>query len=165
MELPAIDEVEAHQHGCQNEDHRQTGVGHKVQEAEPGGTADHDVGGVADEGGGAADVGGHDLGDEEGDRAGLQHVGDGQGHGADEEHRGDVVQKPGEHRCDDTQQEHQGPGPALGDLGCLDGNVFKDAGVLDDRYEKHHTDENADGIDVHIGEAGLHRENACENEQ
>ena len=47
----------------------------------------------------------------------------------------------------------------------LDGNVFKDAGVLDDRYEKHHTDENADGIDVHIGEAGLHRENACENEQ
>ena len=64
-----------------------------------------------------------------------------------------------------TQQEHQGPGPALGDLGCLDGNVFKDAGVLDDRYEKHHTDENADGIDVHIGEAGLHRENACENEQ
>ena len=33
MELPAIDEVEAHQHGRQNEDHRQTGVGHKVQRA------------------------------------------------------------------------------------------------------------------------------------
>ena len=94
-ELAAIDEVEADQRSGQDKDHGHTGVGDEIHKAQAGGAADHDVGGVADEGGGAADVRGHDLGHEEGDGVDLQHVRDGQRHGADQQHGGHVVQKGG----------------------------------------------------------------------
>lgn len=77
LELPAVDKVEAGDGGQHHQQDRRTGAQNEVVEAEPGGAADHDVGRVANEGGGTPDVGRQDLGHEEGDWVQLQHVGDG----------------------------------------------------------------------------------------
>ena len=61
------------------------------RQARPAG--DDDVGRVADEGGGSADVGGHRLGDQERHRRQTEPVAHQQRHRGDEQHRGDVVQQ------------------------------------------------------------------------
>lgn len=165
MELAPIDKIKADNGGGQHKEHGNAGVGDEIRKAQPRGAANHNIGGVADQGGGAADVGGHDLGHEEGNGVDPQHAGNGQGHGADEEHCGHIVQEGGQNSGDQSEQHHQRPGPALGDFRGLNGNVFKDAGVFDHGHEKHHADQDPQGVEVHIGKAGFHRQNPGEDQQ
>ena len=67
----------------------------EVHEGQVGGGADHDVRRVAAGRCRTADVGGHDLGDEERHGAQFEHLANREGNGADKQYRSDVVQERG----------------------------------------------------------------------
>ena len=94
-----------HQH---DDDHRRQVID-EVVEVEPDQRADQDVGRIADQGGGAADVGGEDLGEQEGIGRNLELAGDGQRHRHDQQHGGDVVEQRRQQRGDHLQQQQDAP--------------------------------------------------------
>ena len=155
VEVPPIHEEKDGYHHGQNDQYHRAGVDNKVGKAQTGGAADHDVGRVTDEGSGTADVGGHDLREQKRHRIDLQDLGNGNGHGADQQHRGDVIQKGGEHRGDDREYRQDSHGLAPGQLGRPDGDVLKQAGALDHGHKEHHAHQHADGIQIHIVGGGF----------
>ena len=80
------------EHATQDDDQRRQ-VDQEVVEGQPGPAGDDDVGRVADQGGGAADVGGQHLGDQERDRRHAEPLAHQQGDRRDQQHGGDVVQQ------------------------------------------------------------------------
>ena len=150
MEVAPVHENEdAHDHS-QNDQYHRPRIQNKVGKTQTGRTADHDVGGVADQGAGAADVGGHNLGQQERHRVDVQNLSNCNGHRADQQHRGHVIQKGGEHRGDDGKDRQNGHGLAPGQLGRPDGDVLKQARALYHGHKEHHTNQDPDGVQVHI---------------
>ena len=124
-------------------------VGDELAEGEAGKGTDEDVGRVADDGGGAADVAGKGLGDQKGQGVHLQGDGDLDGHRDHQQHGGDVVQEGRDHRSEELQHKGQdkdvAPGPGIG----LVGQELEHAGLFQDPHEDHHAQEQEDDVQVH----------------
>ena len=123
-------------------------VGDKLAEGEAGIGADEDVGRVADQGGGAADVRGKGLGNQEGQGVDLQGDRDLDGHRDHQEHGGDVVQKGGNDRGEDLEDEGQDKDIALGPGIGLVGQELEHAGLFHHPHEDHHPQEQEDDVQV-----------------
>ena len=110
--------------------------------------ADQDIGRIADEGGGAADVGGENLRDQEGERVDLQGHGELYAHRDDQQHGGDIVEKSRNHRGDDLQKHRQdkdiAPGPAVGFIG----HELEYPRFLQGPHKDHHPQEQEDDVQV-----------------
>ena len=132
----------------QAEEADQGQVGDKLAEGEAGVGADEDVGRVADQGGGAAHVGGKGLGDQEGQGMDLEGEGDLDGHRDHQEHGGDVVQEGGNHRGEELEDEGEdkdvAPGPGVG----LVSQELEHAGLFHHPHEDHHAQEQEDDVQV-----------------
>ena len=164
-QLLAVHYTETYEHDCENYDNNQTGVLNKVYEGQTCRRTDHDVRRVTDQGGSTADVGRHDLGHQERNRIDLQNLRDGNGHRADQQDGGDVVQKGGKNRGDDDKQHHDAPRITLRDFGGFDCNEFKYAGIFYHCNEQHHTDQDTDRVKVDIADGGVYVQNADQEQE
>ena len=140
------EEVNHRDHQADEADDSQ--VDHKIPEGQVGVGADEDVGRVADEGGGAADVGGEGLRHHEGQGIDLEGHGDLDGHRDHQQHGGDVVQKGRDHCRDDHQNTGQDKDISPGQGISLVGQPLEHAGLLHDPHDDHHGQEQED--DVHV---------------
>ena len=118
------------------------------------------LGGIADQGRGAADVGGEDLGHEEGDRVDLERQGDLDGDRNDQQHRRDVVEERGGHRGDDHEDRRQREDVAAGELERLVGHPLEDAGLLEHADDDHHGHQQEDHVHVDGADGILEGEDA-----
>ncbi len=134
----------------QDDDQRRE-VDQEVVEAQPGAAGDDDVRRVTDQGGGAADVGGHRLGDQERDRRDPQPVAHQQGHRGHQQHRRHVVQQRRGHRGDHDQHHHHRERPPPRPLGRPDRQVLEHPGLLDDADDDHHPEQQEDDVPVDPG--------------
>ena len=125
VELSAEEQVEQREHHGEREQRRRGVVEDEVDEGVARRRADHDVGRVADEGRRAADVGGHDLGEEERQGVEVEQAADRDRHGTDEQDRRHVVEQGREHRGQADEEHHHEPGVALREARALDGEVFE----------------------------------------
>jgi len=73
----AVDQPEADEHEGQQGEHDRCEIDQEGDEVQPDGPIDEDVRRVADQSGGAADIAGDDLGDQEQSRVELQILADG----------------------------------------------------------------------------------------
>ena len=123
-------------------------LAHKLDKGELGKRADEDVGRIADQGGGAPDIGGEDLGNQKGDGVDFQGDGDLDGHRNHEQHGGDVVQEGGgdggHHHEDARQDEDIPPGQGIGFVG----QPLEQAGLFQDPDDDHHAHEEKDDVQV-----------------
>ena len=125
FELAAEQQIEQPDHHDEADDRRRRVDHDEVREREARGRADHDVGRVADEGRRAADVGGHDLGEEERRGVKVEQTTDRDRHGADEQDRRHVVEQGREHRGQADEEHHHQPGVALRKARALDSEVLE----------------------------------------
>ena len=150
VELPAEQQVEQTEHRGEREQRRRGVVEDEVDERVARRRADHDVGRVADESGRAADVGGHDLGEEERHRVDVEQAAHRDGHGADEQDRRHVVEKCREQRGQADEEHHDVPGVALREARALDGEVLEDAREPHHGDEEHHAQKHAERVEVDV---------------
>ena len=136
----------------------------EVHEGQVGGGADHDVRRVADERCRTADVGGHDLGDEERHGAQFEHLANCEGNGADKQYRSDVVQERGKDSGDNAEQHHDYPRVALRYLRCSNSDVFEYARILNYGNEYHHAYQDAQRAEVDVLHAGIETEDTSQDE-
>ena len=129
---------------------RMTGVRFvdEVVEGEADLRADQDVGRIADQGGGAADIGGEDLGEQVRIGRHFQRVADRERHRNDQQHRGDVVEQGRQYRGGDLQEEQDAGRMRLGELRRPHRQILEHAGAARDRHQDHHAGKQADGIEV-----------------
>jgi len=120
--------------GNQDHDDHRREVNHEIVKREPDLRADHDVGRIADQGGGAADVGGENLADQERIGRNFELLGDGEGDRNDQQDRRHVVEKRGKHRRRDLQQQQDAGRMRACRLGRPDGDVLEHARAPRDRY-------------------------------
>ena len=149
-ELTAEQEVEEGEHRGEREQRRRGVVEDEVDERVARRRADHDVGRVADERRRAADVGGHDLGEEERHRVDVEQAAHRDGHRPDEQDRRHVVEQGREHRGQADEQHHDVPGVALREARALDGEVLEDAREPHHGDEEHHAQEHAERVEVDV---------------
>ena len=97
-----MDDQRLHHHD--DDDHRRQVID-EIVEGEADLRADQDVGRIADQGGGAADIGGEDFREQIRVGRDLQRAADGERHRHDQQHRGDVVEEGREHGGGDLQDE------------------------------------------------------------
>ena len=159
MQAAAIQEVEHHEHDGQNHAHDRRVDDDEVEERVASGRADHDVRRIADEGRRAADVRRHDFNHEERNRVHLEQLANGKRHGADEQHRGDVVEECRKHGREQHIHDHDVPRVALGDMGGFDGQVAKHARLLHDSHKQHHAEQHANGVEVNMRHSLVERHN------
>ena len=159
MQAAAIQEVEHHEHDGQNHAHDRRVDDDEVEERVASGRADHDVRRIADEGRRAADVRRHDFNHEERNRVHLEQLANGKRHGADEQHRGDVVEECRKHGREQHIHNHDVPRVTLGDMGGFDGQVAEHARLLHDGHEQHHAEQHANGVEVNMRHSLVERHN------
>ena len=127
-------------------------VEQEVVEGQVGSAGDDDVRRVPDQGGGAADVGGERLRDEERDRvtvrAGRQTS---RVTGAMSSTVVTLSSSADATAVMHDQQDHRRERPALGTLRGPDGEVVEDAGLLDDADDHHHAQQQEDDVPVDPG--------------
>ena len=117
-------------------------------EVETGERADQDVGRVADQRGGAADIGGEDLREQERIGRHVELAGDCERHRHDQQHRGHIVEERREHGGGELQQQQNAGGIGLGLLRRPDRERLEHAGAARDRHQDHHAGEEPDGVPV-----------------
>ena len=149
-ELSAEEQVEQREHHGEREQRRRSVVEDEVDEGVARRRADHDVGRVADQRRRAADVGGHDLGEEERHRVDVEQAAHRDGHGADEQDRRHVVEQGREQRGQADEEHHDVPGVALREPRALDGEVLEDARELHHGDEEHHAQKDAERVEVDV---------------
>ena len=110
--------------------------------------ADENIGRVADEGGGAADIGGEDLREQEGQGVDLQGPGELDAYRDHQEHGSDVVQKGGKHRGDHLQEDGQDKDIALGPAIGFVRQELEYARLLHHPHKDHHPQEQEDDVQV-----------------
>ena len=147
-EFPGVEEVEAQVHRPQGQERGRADVQEEVVEGEPGRRSDQDVRRVADQGGGPAYVRGEDLREDERQRVQVEGFADGQGDGADQEHRGDVVEEGRDDRRQKRKRDQEPPRVALAFPDGDEGGILDQARLLDDPDEDHHPDQQADRVEV-----------------
>ena len=140
MDDDAVDDQDDHHHRRQRID--------EVHEGQTGRRPDDDVGRIADQGRGAADVAGEDLGEQE--RIGLhvQLAADHQRDRRDQQHRGHVVEQRRQHRRDDAEHDQDAGRAGARRLGGDDGDILEDAGAARDRHDQHHAGQQRQGVEV-----------------
>ncbi len=142
------EQVQQAVHDAQRQQRRRSQVQKELVEGETGGGSDEDVGWIADERRRSADVRGEDFSENERFRVEVQSLAHGEGHGTDEEHRGDVVKESGDECCEGCQRHEEPPGMPLAQCDGGDGGTLDEPCFLDDSHEDHHADEQADGIEI-----------------
>ena len=143
-----VDEVEhaRHDHERERRDRRQ--VDDEVAEREAGGAGDDDVGRVADQRGGAADVRGDDLDDHERDRVDVERVGQQEGDRHHQQDGGEVVEEGRQHGGRHRQRDDDRERPAARELAGADREPVVDAGRLGELDHQHHPGEQPDRVEV-----------------
>ena len=106
------------------------------------------LGGIADQGGGAAHIGGEDLGNQQGQGVDLQSHGNFYGHRDHEQHGGDVVQEGRAHRRDHLEDEGQDEDVAPGQGIRLVSQPLEEAGLFQDPDNDHHSHEQENDVQV-----------------
>ena len=117
-------------------------------EIEPGQRADQNIGRVADQRRGAADVGGEHFGEQKRIGRDVEFLGDRERHRHDQEHRRDIVEERGEHRRGELQHQQDAGGARLDPLRRPDRQILEQPGPPRDRDQDHDAGEKADGIPV-----------------
>ncbi len=117
-------------------------------EVEPDERADHDVGRIADQRRGAADIGGEHLGEQERIGRNVELPGDGERHRHDQKHRRHVVEQRGNDGGGELQQQQDPGGIGLRPLRRPYRQIFEHAGAARDRHQDHHAGEQPDGVPV-----------------
>ena len=140
-----VDDDRLHRHD--DHDHRREVID-EIVEGQPDLRADQDVGRVADQRGGAADIGGEDFREQIRVGRHFQRLADRQRDRNDQQHRGDVVEEGRQHRGGDLQDEQDAGGMRLGRLRRPDGEILEHAGAARDRHQDHHAGQQADGVPV-----------------
>ncbi len=156
-QLLAVHEAERDDDDGQDDDDGRRVIHDEVGERVARGRADHDVRRVADKRRRAADVRRHDLGEEVRHRVDLEQTAHGDGHRADQKHRGHVVQKRRKHSGEQDEQHHDGPWVALRRPRALDGEVLEHAGLLDHGDEQHHAEQHAERVEVDVRDRDVER--------
>src|SRR5690606_17490811 len=154
LEGPAEHQPAQREEDRHRDDDGRRHVQEEVVEAQPGPAADDDVERVADEGGGAADVGGEHLRDQVGLGRDPQPVAHHQADRRDEHDGGQAVEERGGDRRDGHQHQHQPVRPAAAALGRPDGQVVERAGLHADPDDDHHAEEQEDDVPVDAGVLG-----------
>ena len=113
-EAPAPDQVDHDQLHRQHDDDDRREVDDKGIEVEADLRTDQDVGWIADQGRGAADVGGEDFREQIGIGRHVELAGDGERDRHDQQHGGDVVEQRRDNRGGDLQQQQNPRGMRLG---------------------------------------------------
>jgi hypothetical protein len=113
------------------------------------------LGGVTDQGGRAADVGGQGQGDQERRGGQVQALADQDGDRGDQQHGGDVVEQGRGDRGQHDQGGQDPVGAALGFLGRPDGQVFEQAGLFHDPDDDHHAQQQEDDLPVDAEVGGV----------
>jgi hypothetical protein len=161
----APDEMVDQQLRRQDEEDDRRQIDDEIVERKAGGRTDDDVRGIADEGGGAADVGGEDLGEEEGVGRHPELLGDDKGYRRDEQDCGDVVEQGRDQGRHQREQGEDGPGPPLGRLGRPDRQILEHAAFAGDGDQQHHADEQRQRVEILASERLLLGEHAGEDHQ
>jgi len=116
---------------------------------------DDDVGRVANRRGGAADIGEHDLGDQQRLGSDLEHSAQSHRDRCDEENGGDVVEEGRHAAGEGAQNDGEVPHVAARELVGLDGRVLEEARVGEDADHDHHAEQQADRLKVDPRNDGL----------
>src|SRR3990172_22941 len=154
-EVVAEEEVEPAQEQGQDEENDRGQVDQEVGEAQVSGAADEDVGRVADERGRAADVGGHDLRNEERHGVQLHPPRHEQSEGRHKNHRRNVVQGGGGHRRYQRKEEKDRRCVPPRQLGGADGKPLERSRLTGDAGYYHHPHQQEDDVEVDCGERVL----------
>ena len=144
----APQDVDHHHLHHQDDDDDRRQVIEEVVEGEADLRADDDVGRVADQRGGAADVGGHDLGEQVRVGRHLQRLRHRDGDRHHQEHGGDVVEQRRQHRGRELQQQQDAAGMRLGRARGPHRHELEHAGAARDRHQDHHAGEQAERVPV-----------------
>ena len=94
------------------------------------------------------DVGGEDLGDQQGQGVDLQGHRNFDGHRDHQQHGGDIVQKGRDHCRDHLEDEGQDKDVAPGQGIGLIGQPLEEAGLFQDPDNDHHAHEQEDDVQV-----------------
>ena len=145
---PAEGEPHDPDEGDHDHDDDRREIDEEVAEVEPGGRADEDVGRVADQGRGAADVRGEDLADQVREGRDLEGPRDRERHRREQHHRRHVVedgrQDGGQEREDDQQPE----GLTSREVDRVAGHVLEEAGLAEPTGQDHHPGQQEDDVEV-----------------
>jgi hypothetical protein len=106
------------------------------------------VRGVSDQRGGAADVGGHHLGDQKRKGRDVQRVGEQEAHRDDEQDDREVREEGREQGGHRSQVSEDEEGTPAGELGGLDCDVVEEADLLRLADDDHHPEEEAERREV-----------------
>ena len=132
----------------QNDQDDRREIDDEIVEGEPDLRANDDVGRIADQRGGAADVRGHDFGEQERVGRHLQRIGDGERHRHDQQHRSDVVEQRRQHRGGKLQEQHDAGRMRFGRPCRPHRHEFEHAGAARHRNQDHHAGEKAECVPV-----------------
>ena len=123
-------------------------VEQEVEEGQPAGRPDQDVGRVPDQGRGPPDVRGQHLGENEGDRGEPQRRGDEERDGHEQDDRRHVVEEGAEEGGDpcEEQEDRQWLAPRQADR--PDRQPAEDAGPPHDAGDDHHPEQEEDDVPV-----------------
>ena len=134
-------------HRHDHHDHRRE-VDDEGVEVEADKRADQDIGGIADQGRRAADIGGEHFGEQERIGRDVELLGDRERHRHHQQHRRHVVEQRRYDGGGDLQQQKDAGGVRLRFLRRPDREIFEHPGAARDRHQDHHAGEQPDRVPV-----------------
>ena len=127
--------------------------------------ANHDVRRVADQRRRAADIRGKDLREQERHDRDVQLSGDGERNRDHQEDRRHIVEEGREQGRDEAEVDEQAARLRFRSLRRLDGDVVEESRLGRDAHEDHHTDEQAERIEVNVVQGRVHRHDAHDDHE